>query len=86
MNTTARLIGLMIVALPGLAVAQSSNCEGKNNNTFNKLLECVTVEGVRAHQAVLQGIADENNGNRASGTPGYDDSVDYIRETMTAAG
>ena len=30
----------------------------------------VTVEGVRDHQDVFQGIADDNGGTRASGTPG----------------
>ena len=42
------------------------------NNTFNKLLECVTLDGVRSHQAALQAIADANGGTRAAGTPGYD--------------
>jgi aminopeptidase Y len=44
------------------------------------------VEGVRQHQAALQAIADANGGTRASGTPGYDASVDYVVERMTAAG
>jgi Zn-dependent M28 family amino/carboxypeptidase len=49
-------------------------------------LECVTLEGVRAHQQALQDIADANGGTRASGTQGYVESVDYVIETMTAAG
>ena len=35
------------------------------------LRTAVTVDGVRAHQAALQAIADANSGVRASGTPGY---------------
>ena len=42
------------------------------------LLECVTLEGVREHQAAFQEIADDNNGTRVSGSPGYDESVDYV--------
>jgi aminopeptidase Y len=56
------------------------------NNTFDKLLECVTLEGVRAHQAALQAIADANNGIRVSGSPGYDKSVDYAEKVFKDAG
>ena len=61
-------------------------CNARTNNTYEKLLECVTVEGVREHQAAFQAIADANGGNRAAGPPGYDASVDYVVETLTAAG
>jgi Zn-dependent M28 family amino/carboxypeptidase len=46
----------------------------------------MTLEGVREHQAALQEIADENGGTRAAGTPGYDASVDYVIDTLEAAG
>jgi aminopeptidase Y len=61
-------------------------CDTRVNNTFNKLLECVTLDGVREHQAALQAIADANGNTRVSGSPGYDQSVDYVVERMTAAG
>ena len=41
---------------------------------------------MRSHQAALQAIADANGGIRAAGTPGYDQSVQYIVDKMTAAG
>lgn len=69
-----------------IAQAQSPACENRNNNTINKLLECVTVEGVREHQAAFQAIADANGGNRFSGLPGYDASVAYVVQRMTTAG
>ena len=56
------------------------------NNTVDKLLECVTIDDLRAHQAAFQAIADANGGTRASGTPGYDASVDYVVEILEAAG
>ena len=67
-------------------LAGPAACNNRNNNTHAKLLECVTLEGVREHQAAFQEIADENGGTRASGTPGYEESVDYVVERMTAAG
>lgn len=76
------------VAVTERASAQSvsPSCGTRVNNTFAKLLECVTLEGVRAHQAALQAIADANGGTRAGGTPGYDQSVNYVVAKMTAAG
>ena len=38
------------------------------------------------HLKELQRIADENGGNRASGSPGYDASGDYVQEQLEAAG
>ena len=61
-------------------------CDTRVNNTIEKLLECVTRDGVREHQAAFQAIADANGGTRAAGTPGYDASFQYVVERMTAAG
>ncbi len=38
------------------------------------------------HLAALQRIADDNGGNRAVGTPGYDASVKYVSGALRAAG
>jgi len=46
----------------------------------------VNVNGVLDHLTEFQSIAVANGGNRASGTPGYDQSADYVAETLTAAG
>lgn len=51
-----------------------------------ELREAVTVEGVRAHQAAFQAIADANGGTRVSGSSGYDASADYVAEKMVEAG
>jgi aminopeptidase Y len=68
------------------AFAGNRACEARVNNTPDKLLECVTLEGVRSHQAALQAIADANGGMRVSGAPGYDQSVEYAVGVLTAAG
>ena len=81
------------VLLPGqVASAQPGNaCENRTNNTYAKLLECVTLEGVREHQAAFQAIADANDdpfypGTRAAGTEGYANSVDYVAGLLKDAG
>ena len=77
---------LVVASLPAAATAGPEACDDRNNNTINKLLECVTVDGVREHQAAFQAIADASDGTRASGTPGYDGSVDYVAGVLEAAG
>ena len=59
---------------------------GGPNDTAETLLECVTADGVFEHLQALQLIANENGGNRGAGTPGYDASVEYVVQTLEAAG
>jgi hypothetical protein len=80
------LVGACLIALPAPASAGPQGCDSRVNNTHAKLLECVTLDGVRAHQAALQAIADANNDIRTSGTPGYDESVDYVADKLSQAG
>jgi len=77
---------VMAVTVPASATSAPPGCDNRNNNTYTKLLDCVTLEGVRQHQAALQAIADANGGTRAAATPGYDASVDYVVETLEDAG
>jgi Zn-dependent M28 family amino/carboxypeptidase len=84
-------VGILVATMawaPAAAAAPPSQliCEARTNDNFKKLLECVTLEGVRAHQAAFQAIADANGNTRVSGSPGYDLSVEYVVERMTAAG
>lgn len=50
------------------------------------LSQRVTGDAMYAHLARLQEIADNNNGNRALGTPGYDASVDYVADALRDKG
>ena len=90
-----RVRGVVIVAVAlaalvsaNAALAQVSQraCDKRNNNTYQKLLECIRLDQVREHQAALQAIADANGGNRAAGLPGYTASVEYVVEKLEAAG
>jgi Zn-dependent M28 family amino/carboxypeptidase len=82
------VLGAVVPLHAGVAEAGGghSSCKSRNNNTVSKLLECVTLRGVREHQAAFQEIADENGGNRFSGLPGYDASVRYVVKQLKDAG
>jgi Zn-dependent M28 family amino/carboxypeptidase len=51
-----------------------------------KLRKAVTVGGILAHERVFQRIANQNDGTRASGTPGYDASAAYVKKALKKAG
>ena len=87
-------LGLLTALLGPVTTAAAkpgNSCEKRNNNTYAKLLECVTLDGVRDHQEALQKIADNNSdefypGSRAAGTEGYADSVEYVADLLRDAG
>ncbi len=87
------LLGALVPGVTGTAAQAKpgKSCDKQNNNTYTKLLECITAEGVLKHQQALQQIADANNdpnypGTRAAGTDGYAGSVDYVKRTLEKAG
>jgi len=81
------IVTIAVAALTAVpAVAGPNSCTRRTNDTIAKLLECVTLAGVREHQAALQAIADDNGGNRFSGLSGHDESVDYVVDRLKAAG
>jgi Zn-dependent M28 family amino/carboxypeptidase len=77
---------LVAFALPAAATSAPPGCANRTNTTYQTLLECVTLDGLRAHQAALQEIADDNGGTRAAATPGYVASVEYVIDTLEKAG
>ena len=91
MKKLIRLIAILALLATALTIvptveAGPKACAKRVNDTVAKMLECVTLNGVRAHQAAFQEIANENDGIRAAGTPGYDESVDYVVGKLEAAG
>jgi len=98
-SARARLLAVGVTVLlaallsPGQAGAAppAKACEQRANTTYNKLLGCVRLEGVREHQEALQAIADANDdpfypGSRAAGTEGYAESVEYVAGLLRDAG
>ena len=65
------------------AYAAKPTSEIQQTQGFRK---AVTLAGIREHQAALQAIATANGGARVSGTPGYDQSAQYVFDRATAAG
>lgn len=89
----SRLVAVAAVALATsllgatpAAAASADAAATKRCDTVDQLLECVTLDGVRAHLAEFQSIADANDGTRASGTPGYTASAEHVAEQARAAG
>ncbi|WP_367947986.1 M28 family peptidase [Rathayibacter sp. VKM Ac-2858] len=48
--------------------------------------DAVTVDGIMTHLEAFQAIADANDGNRAIGTEGYEQSGQYVEAVLKAAG
>ena len=71
--------GLTVAAVGGPALAAPVT-------DTTALTDAVTAAGLQTHLAALQDIADDNGGNRAAGTPGYEASLEYVKSTLEAAG
>jgi Zn-dependent M28 family amino/carboxypeptidase len=71
------LLTALLMAAPAQAIDEVNT---------RRLRNAVTVAGIMGHERVFQRIANQNGGTRASGTPGYDASVDYVAGRLEAAG
>ena len=88
------VLGLVVAPLTPVLTATAvsdAGCDNRTNNTYQKLLECVTLDGVLGHMEEFQKIADSNDdphypGTRAAGTRGYHDSVAYVAGLLEDAG
>ena len=66
-----------------LSPTQASAIDHVNTS---KLRKAVTVSGILQHERALQRIANNNDGTRASGTPGYKASANYVVKKLRKAG
>ena len=85
MNRNQRL-GFGVVAATALVALTGTAVYAAVPTDTAELREAVTADAIMDHLAELQEIADANGDTRASGTPGYNLSVDYIEELLLAAG
>jgi Zn-dependent M28 family amino/carboxypeptidase len=76
MRRTTTWLAAALLALSSLLVAPAAMAAPPDPS--EQLREAVTLKNIRKHQQALQEIADANGDTRASGTPGYDRSVDYV--------
>ena len=75
-----------LTASSSAAAPDNKACDSRDNNTYSKLLGCVSAAGVTKHLKALQAIADANGGTRATETPGYRASVDYVVNVLEKSG
>lgn len=91
-----RIAALAAVSLTATTVAfvptgasaspSAAGCANRQLNQIDKFLACVDGAAATEHLEALQSIADANGGTRASGTPGYDASADYVAALLEDAG
>jgi hypothetical protein len=66
--------------------ASTTSTAAEKGPGASALAQLDPVANIRLHQLQLQEIADVNNGTRASGTPGFDQSADYVANALEDAG
>ena len=72
----------LLLATTALGAANASAQELIDSTNFRN---AVKLENIRAHQRALQRIANRSDGTRASGTPGYARSADYVVSQLPAS-
>jgi Zn-dependent M28 family amino/carboxypeptidase len=78
---------MALLAVPAaLAVVPQAALAKPGDALGEKLAREVTVPGIMEHEHALQDIATLNGGTRASGTPGFTASADYVTARLQAAG
>jgi Zn-dependent M28 family amino/carboxypeptidase len=75
-----------LIAVVCVLTACSSPATPATPDLAAELAAKVTLDGVYRHLTELQTIADDNDGNRADGSPGYAASVDYVAKTLRDRG
>jgi Zn-dependent M28 family amino/carboxypeptidase len=71
----------LVMALGAVGVASAAV-----TTDTQALRDAVTVEGIMQHEREFQDIADANGDTRASGTPGYTASANYVVGKLESAG
>lgn len=83
MRRSTMLVTSLIAATMLVPVSSASAVDDINTK---KLRNAVSVSGILQHERALQQIAYANGGTRASGTPGYAASADYVKQQLAGAG
>lgn len=75
-----------VVAVTAAITLAATTANAAVPTDTSELREAVTADAIMDHLAELQEIADANGDTRASGTEGYNESIDYIEDLLMAAG
>jgi Zn-dependent M28 family amino/carboxypeptidase len=79
----AAALAVSVCMLVTLAPVASAQLQEVNTQ---RLRNAVTVNGILQHERAFQTIANLNGGTRASGTPGYRASLEYVKARLQRAG
>lgn len=82
---TVLAAGIALLGTASVPLATASAAD-RTNTTSKSLRTAVTPDGVMEHLRALDAIGTAHGGTRASGTPGYAASRDYVVSKLTAAG
>ncbi|WP_030727032.1 M28 family metallopeptidase [Streptomyces sp. NRRL S-237] len=80
------LVSPLLLAGPAGATGSPQSDAARGDALARKLVKDATGKGAYNHLKVLQSLADYNNGNRAAGSKGHEQSAKYIEAVMKAAG
>ncbi|MFD0492109.1 Zn-dependent M28 family amino/carboxypeptidase [Saccharopolyspora erythraea NRRL 2338] len=80
--TSGRVTTAVLASCAALAVAVAPASAAPSRDLGDR----ISGNAVNRHLVALQRIADQNGGNRASGRPGYEASVDYVANKLRSAG
>lgn len=83
-TVAAALAGTLALTVPSAVTAAPG--EAGDAGALAPTAAAVPVQQVLDHLEVFQAVAHANGGNRASGTPGYRGSADYVVGRLRAAG
>jgi hypothetical protein len=84
-NSEVRLVALLLLLLVVAALVGCESGDGNEPEPQQRPSPTITRAELGDHLAALQRIADENGGTRATGTPGYDASADYVAARLRDA-
>ncbi|UJA19725.1 M20/M25/M40 family metallo-hydrolase [Thermoleophilia bacterium SCSIO 60948] len=76
------VLGVLALMIASLVAAPAANAA----TPVQKFERAVGVDGITKHLKAFQRIANQNDGNRASGLPGFDASVKFVRDKLKRAG
>ena len=83
---TAAAAAVLLAVGPVLSGCTASRLDPAGAVDARAVLEEFKGRGMVEHMEALQRVADDNDGNRASGTSGYEDSARYVEDQLRAAG
>jgi Zn-dependent M28 family amino/carboxypeptidase len=79
-------VAVMAAACLVLAPTATSVVPAAGIGDAAKLRKAINVQGMKKHEQAFQNIAAANGNTRSSGTPGFDQSVQYVVGQLVAAG